>query len=239
MQIHLAAYGDYNYYKKKELLRQQAIDSLFFDKIHLFSPTDIDPVFKFRIYDPIKYYRGGGYWIWKPYFVKKVMDNIAYGDVLIYSDSGCEINKDGRQRFKEYIELLITSQTGTLDFRLPHKEYKYTKQEVFDYYNCNTEIIDSNQLHSTVLLLKKCSHTIRLVNEWYIASVKYPFLFTDETRVMQRPVFLEHRHDQSLFSVIRKIYGATIIHDETGYYDHETGHAYPFWAMRIKDEDLK
>lgn len=234
MQIHLVAYGDFSYHKQKQIFIKQAAQSYFFSKIHSFSPNDIDPVFRFRIYDPLKYSRGGGYWIWKPYFVKKVMDSISFGDILIYSDSGCEINKDGRQRFKDYIDLLLSSRTGTLDFELYHKEYKYTKQEVFDYYKCPNEVINSNQLHSTVLLLKKCQHTIKLINEWYLAAVKYPFLFTDERRVLQRPVFLDHRHDQSIFSVLRKGHGATIITDETCYYDYETGSKFPFWAMRHK-----
>ena len=33
--------------------------------------------------------RGFGYWLWKPYLIKKNMDAMEDGDILLYSDSGC------------------------------------------------------------------------------------------------------------------------------------------------------
>ena len=36
--------------------------------------------------------RGYGYWLWKPYLIKKMMAQMQNGDKLIYLDAGCEID---------------------------------------------------------------------------------------------------------------------------------------------------
>jgi len=40
--------------------------------------------------------RGYGYWLWKPYIIKKNMERMKNGDILLYLDSGCEI--DSREK---------------------------------------------------------------------------------------------------------------------------------------------
>ena len=233
MKKHLVAYGDQKYSKQRENFRKTALASGFFDEIHLFSELDIDLEFYEKVYAPVKTNRGGGYWIWKPYVVKKVMDQINDGDILIYCDAGFTINKDGRERFDEYIDLVSGSETGSLDFRLFWKEYQYTKQEVFQYFRVPEEIITSNQLHSSVLLLKKCEHTVMLVNEWYDIALNHSFLFTDERILPQFQQFIDHRHDQSIFSILRKIHGATIINDEICYDGYQYEKYFPFWSTRL------
>lgn len=237
MKKHLVTYGDSNYARQREVFKASALASGFFDKVHLFTDLDIDTVFYKKVYAPIKSYRGGGFWIWKPYFIKKVLDSIDDGDVLIYSDAGCVINVHGKKRFDEYIDMLHASETGTIDFKLGWREYQYTKREAFEHFNSPDEIINSHQLHATVIILMKCPHALKLVNEWYNTAVNHAVLFTDEKELPQHPKFIDHRHDQSIFSIIRKTYGANIVSDDTDYYDFKTGEKFPFWAMRMKDKD--
>jgi len=235
MKIHLVTYGDALYKNLKEAFIESAIKSSFFNEIHSFSNLDIDPKFDKEIYTPFKLCRGGGYWIWKPYFVKKVLDTLEENDILIYCDAGSRINKNGKRRFEEYINMASHAKTGTVDFGLYWREYQFTKQEVFDHFNSPLEIINSSQLVGGILILKKCSHSTMLVNKWHDTAVNYPFLFTDEKRVPQSQKFIDHRHDQSIFSVIRKTYGANIIMNETAFSDYSTdAQRFPFWAMQLK-----
>jgi len=236
MKKHLVTYGDSKYTGMKEFFKKLALASSFFDHIHVFSDLDLDPVFYKNIYEPIKSCRGGGYWIWKPYFIKKIMDLIDEDDVLIYCDAGSTINGKGVKRFDEYMEMASSSATGTVDFNLYlYWEYEYTKQEVFNYFNASEEIINSNQLFAGILILRKCAHTVRLVDKWYEVAVKHPFLFTDEKIIPQHPGFIDHRHDQSIFSIIRKTYGTNLIEDETYFDDFAIGgRDYPLWATQIK-----
>ena len=50
--------------------------------------------------------RGFGYWIWKPYIIKKTMQTLNTGDVLLYLDSGCEIDINKKRQIEEYLELV-------------------------------------------------------------------------------------------------------------------------------------
>ena len=234
MKKHFVTYGDDNYINQREVIKESALSSCFFDEVHLFTNHDIDAVFYQQTYKAITLNRGGGYWIWKPYFIKKVLDTLADNDILIYCDAGCIINTEGRDRFNEYIHMLSASPTHTIDFSLRWEEYQYTKQEVFNHFNASDEMINSKQLHSTVIMLQKCAHTMQMIEKWYNTAIEYPLLFTDEKELTQHPKFIDHRHDQSIFSIIRKTYGTNIIDDETCYAVLETGRKFPFWGARIK-----
>lgn len=236
MKIYLISYGDALYASQKEFLKETALASSFFDEVAIFSPEDIDPAFRKYFQKVLSQQRGGGYWIWKPYLIQRVLESLNDDDILIYCDAGCMINSNGGKRFKEYIELLIRSETGCISFELPHKEIEFTKQEVFDHFSPSDEVIHSNQLMATVIMLKKCQHTIHLVNEWYATLYANPLLFTDDKdNVAQHKEFIDHRHDQSIFSILQKTYQSEVIPDETYFLDFvRYGQPYPFWAARLR-----
>lgn len=235
MKKHLVTYGDTNYKDIKESFLKSAVTAGFFDEIHSFSELDLDAGFYKKIYEPVKSCRGGGYWIWKPYFVKKILNNLETNDILIYCDAGCTINKNGKNRFNQYIDMVLAAESGTVDFALNWREYQFTKAEVFSYFQSASEIMNSAQLVGGILILRKCPHTIKLVDLWLETAVNHPFLFTDEQKSSQYEGFIDHRHDQSIFSVIRKTYGANIIPNETSFRDFEKkGQPFPFWATQFK-----
>ena len=236
MKQHLISYGDENFASQREFFRETAIASGFFDEIKIFTREDIEEEFIEQVADTIQLRRGGGYWLWKPYFIRRMLSNLAENDVLIYCDAGCMVNGVGRDRYQEYLDMLSKSETGTIDFELPFKEYEYTKKEVFDYFDTSEDVINSNQLMATVVILRKCKYSEMLVDEWYEAACDNPFLFTDELIITpQHPKFVANRYDQSVFSVIRKEHGANVIPDETYFLDFvREGQRFPFWATRLR-----
>jgi hypothetical protein len=235
MKVHLATYGDEKYKYLKDKFIRSAEDSKFFDEIHSFSHLDIDPVFYKNVYEPLMNERGGGYWIWKPYVVKSVLDQLKEGEVLFYCDAGSHINRNGRNRFFDYLQMVSYSNTGSIDFGLSWREYQFTKQEVFDFFGSPLKIVQSGQLVGGILIFRKCAHSMMLVDKWYDLALHNSFLFTDEKIKPQHPGFIDHRHDQSIFSVIRKTYGANIIRNETFFHDYERdGQKFPIWATQLK-----
>jgi len=236
MHIHLISYGDDRYRNQKEIFFEYAVASGFFHEVIIFGPEDIEWEFSTRFKLILEHRKGGGYWIWKPYFVKRVLDMLPDNDILVYSDVGCLINAEGRKRFDEYIDLLVQSDMGSLAFRLPHKEIEYTKQEIFNVFESSADIINSDQLMATVFLLKKCRHAQILVDKWYETLCTFPLLFVDDyDPAIKQNEFIDARHDQSVFSVIRKTFGSEVIADETYFKDFKReGMSYPFWATRLK-----
>jgi len=234
MNIHLITYGNEQYAFQRENFRQSAIVSGFFDKITVFTPEDIDPHFTKQFNQILKFRRGGGYWLWKPYFVQKAMDNTKEGDILIYVDAGCMVNPKGKARFDEYINQVMEDETGTLVFQLNFKEYEFTKQEVFQYFRATEELINAHQHLSGIILFRKCAHSVKIIDKWMQAVYDNAWLFTDHLWMQQRDGFIENRHDQSILSMLIKIYGAVRIPDETYFLDFEKeGQRFPFWATRL------
>jgi len=236
MKIHLISYGDHNYVNQKVILKKTAVNSLFFNSVSIFSLADLGQSFLKVFHNVIFQQKGGGFWIWKPYLIKAIYDELSSEDVLVYCDAGCIINNLGKKRFDDYIDMIADSETGTLAFELPHKEIEYTKREVFDYFKSGQEMLDSNQLMATIVLFRKTKHATEIINQWYNVLYDDPLLFTDEMdRKNQDDTFIDHRHDQSILSVIRKIHGAEIIADETYFTNFNVeGTAFPFWAARLR-----
>lgn len=240
-KIHLISYGDCQYKHQRALFKHLAEDSQFFDSVKVFTPINLDKRFKIRFENILSIQKGAGFWIWKPYLLKKTIELLANDDILFYCDAGCLINKLGKERFYYYVEILKNSKTGCLAFELPYKEVEYTKQEVFNYFRCDDKIRISGQLVGGILLFRKCSHSVFLINSFYATLCDSPLLFTDNRDSnIQDKRFIDHRHDQSIFSIIRKQFGTDLLADETYYHNFlKDGIKYPIWAVRINDFILR
>ena len=240
--IHLITYGDSIYEETKQRLYNQASNLGWFDTITSYSPEDLDEDFKEKFKDILAHPRGGGYWIWKPYIINKHLEMIKDDDILIYLDAGCYINPKGFERFKEYIEMLKNNEEACISFQMNHHiEKKWTIKEIFENFNINSgskDIIESGQIIATVKMFRKCANSINIVSAWLNALHANSLLFTDHyNKNKQCEIFIDNRHDQSVCSVLCKLYKTIILEDET-YFEDGFGSPKslkcPFWATRIR-----
>jgi hypothetical protein len=189
--------------------------------------------------------RGGGYWIWRPIIILDSLKNMKDGDFLIYLDAGCKLNSKGKERFYEYISLLENSNYGIMSFQMSgnngigslQKEKCWTNKEIFKYFNIdiNSEYSISGQYLGGILVMKKNEHLLRLIDNMIQILNDDPLLFTDYYNKDQDINFIENRHDQSIFSLLRKIHGSVIIDSDESFvqpFGSEKSLKYPFWATR-------
>ena len=235
--IHLITYGDNKYSTSKILLNNDAISTGWFDTITTYGPEDLDNEFKNRFGNILNHDRGGGYWIWKPYIIKKHLDKIPENDILIYLDAGCSINPNGKKRFNEYIEMLNQNDDGYVSFQTPHADNRFTIKEIFQHFNFSkdNESAKTGQLIATVLIIKNNSNSNKLIDMWNKTLYENPLLFTDYYSGNQEPGFSNNTHDQSVFSIIRKMHSPKLLlTDETYFipFGNEESLRYPFWATR-------
>ncbi|MWB94513.1 hypothetical protein GON26_09065 [Flavobacterium sp. GA093] len=87
-KIVLVNYADKNYTKSQKINTKSAIKIGCFEEVISFSPNDIDECFYNKNKNILDKKRGNGYWLWKPYFIKKALQNIKEGELLFYCDSG-------------------------------------------------------------------------------------------------------------------------------------------------------
>ncbi len=180
--------------------------------------------------------RGFGFWLWKSYLVKKQLENMNENDILVYCDSGCHLNPNGLLRLIEYFKMVNTSDLGNISFQMENNlENTWTKMDTITELD-GIDVMNSGQLIATSFILKKCNHTIDLVNKWYNFCCNYHLIDDTPSINKNHSNFKDHRHDQSIFSIIRKKYGTIILNDETYFINwQKDGIKFPIWAIRYRN----
>lgn len=205
------------------------------DRNYLFS----DQVFVQK-YAPfiIKNTRGYGYWIWKPYIILKILEEIPSGSFLLYADSGCSFSVSGQKRFDEYFQLLHQHQADILCFQMEHIESRWTKRDTILYMNATDKDVQSGQIHATISLWRKTAFTIDFARRWLDTVTTNNYHLVDDTPsiVPESPQFTDHRHDQSVFSLmLKKAPKIKVLADETWAWDMDSIRHVPVQATRIRD----
>ena len=131
-----------------------------------------------------------------------------------------------------YFEIVKNSNYGSLSFELGYPEKQWTKMDLFNELDMNTdEHLNNRQLMATSFILKKCNHTMKLVSEWHKYSSIYSLIDDSQSNAKNDNMFCEHRHDQSIFSLIRKKYGTEKIYNDVDSYNNFS----PIKAKRIRE----
>ena len=175
-----------------------------FDERVFLTEKDLKPELRKKIHW-FKHRRGYGYWRWKGFIIYNQLQRMEDGDILVYSDAGNVFNYKGIPRFLEYIKMLDNSISGILAFQERYKEKEYTKADLFEFLNVNSgdSAMESNQLLSGCIFLKKNNITLTLTKQWYDINLYHYDLVTDKrSKIPNYDGFIENRHDQSVFSLL-------------------------------------
>jgi hypothetical protein len=180
-------YGDQKFVNSKKRICHEA--SSLFDVVIPYGPEDTSIEVNNNV-------RGGGFWLWKRQIVKKTLSIMNDGDLLLYCDAGCTINPD-RYRLQEYFDMT----EHMLFFKLGHQEKLWTKEDAFHYFSSPDEHRESVQILATAFIIKKTPESVQFVDTW--CDVPYQ-LFTDTCVLPNCADFRDHRHDQSVLSLLVK-----------------------------------
>lgn len=183
-----------------------------FDKVYEFSPNDIDPEFIIANKDIFDQKRGFGYWLWKPYFILKVLEQHNESDYIFYCDSGAFfINK-----IDHLINVMQKNKTDIMLFETPLIECEWTNQYLFDELNLNEDKYRlSNQICGGYILLNKSQKSLAFIKE-YLTLCSDENYITDK-RTVTNEVAKDHRHDQSILSLLAKSKGIKPYKDPSDY----------------------
>jgi hypothetical protein len=175
-----------------------------FDETIGYTKNDIDDGFVNKFNHILSLPRGGGYWLWKPYFITKTLSRLSYGDVLFYSDAAAFFLKKADNLITE----LNKYDQDIIGFELPLIEEQWTKQELFNNMDCNEKRhFESNQIMGSFMLIKKTLFSAKFFQEFLNISCD-EMNITDKynQEISQSDCFIDHRHDQSIFSLLYKKY---------------------------------
>jgi hypothetical protein len=149
--------------------------------------------------------RGYGYWIWKPYLILKLMETLDEDDVILYMDAGCQLNYSGLDRLKFYYDRAL--ECGGVNFKLTHKESKFTKMDTYRrIFPDSDENLFEMQRSATSMILKCSEKNKKFLEEWYSVCIENSYSYVNDSQSNEKndESFLDHRHDQSIFSLLVK-----------------------------------
>ena len=208
-KINFVSFADKRFKPSLDRLTVELSSFKIIDNIYLFDDSSFDKEYRIKYKNRFSD-KGFGFWMWKSYFVKKVLDKINDGDYLIYCDAGCKLNFQGEKRLKEYLTIINENETGILLFeQIGDIEKYWTKGDLFNYFsvNQNIEITDTPQMFAGVIIIRKNTISVKFVFEWFNICHKHYDLLNDKpSKTTNFSEFIQHRYDQSVISVLSKVY---------------------------------
>jgi len=261
------SFSDSRLHKSKKRLLEQVEKLNIYDDIKLYSELDFDQQYFDKNSHLLNIHtRGFGYWMWKPYIVKKTLDEFSDdGDIVHYADIGCWINNntESKKMLNNYFSEVEKHPSGLLAFSFQNEvekgllsrlypESTWTKADLFSHLNLSHDsaIGQSEQIVATTFFIRKNVASCSLINNWYEISLITHLIDNSPSKLPNDPNFIEHRFDQSIFSLLCKINSVKQVSLSQIYLNAHnliagrrdswsSGMAsFPIWAMRHKEMSL-
>ncbi|WP_225047589.1 hypothetical protein [Lacticaseibacillus kribbianus] len=208
----LINYASAAYEKTRALNSWTGIHVAGFDKVVEYSPSDIDNAFFDENKEILEKSRGAGMWLWKPYIILKEARKLDEGDLLFYADSGSFFIRkiDRVVNILKHEDIWLT--------RTPLIEKQFTKKETFRELGCEGRRFENTpQIMATFVAIRVNKQSIDFVKSWLENCCNPLALLPPSSESEQKTVFLAHREDQSIISLLAKKQGLHTFSDPTQY----------------------
>ena len=199
---------------------EQAVNMGVYKRIKIYGYNDLSTEKKIQVdnFFKIKQKRLYGYACWKAFVIKKFLDQTPEDSILQYSDIGCHLNPKGKNRLQEYVKLCDKNGILTFQYKNPnfknfnnfkfqeYYEYQYTKADVWKYLKISdsSEILKTKQIWSGTIFFKNNKFAREILDKWNSLLNINKLIDDSVSTSKNHKDFIEHRHDQSLFSLICK-----------------------------------
>lgn len=183
-----------------------------------YTAEDIDPAFRAANKEILDNPRGGGYYLWKPYVFYKAYQELGDRDYLIYTDAGSVYVDE----IRKLIDCMERERVPIMLFSLQNEmlERKYTKRDAFILTGCDeARYADTPQSIGGYMVCKKSQEAEAFFQEVlsYAQDIR---IISDRPNTLGKenyPDFVDHRHDQSVISLISKKRGIIKFRDPSQY----------------------
>jgi hypothetical protein len=147
--------------------------------------------------------RGAGFWFWKAVLIHKHLSELSDGDFIIYSDADAV---DHMSWTPLLLETMVDRDLNFAIYEMHWLEREWTKRDVYEKY-CPTvdpEKDESVQYSAMWMIVRKSNRTLQLISDWLETTKDYHDLNDEPSDLDNIAGFHEHRHDQSLLSLLLK-----------------------------------
>lgn len=218
----LISYANENMKYSLKQWELQARNIPLFDEVIAYTHKDLpDTILNHPL---MKYQRGGGYWVWKPFLIWKTLQDYPEGTKVFYMDAGCSVypGEEWETFFSEldnYDTLLFQYDSfipswekhfGQGHSSICYWTKKYTL-DFFDNYLGKKDFHNYNKVEGGYVFIKGRNN--QFVKEWLTLTLDYPQLIIDpdeKEKNNQYAFFCGfHRHDQTIVTPLAYKYTNT------------------------------
>ena len=168
--------------------------------------------------------RGFGYWMWKPYIILDAMSRVPPGDHILYLDAGIA----PVAQLDDWLSEIAGQDYAFFVSDANHPAAHYTKRDCFVELGC-----DSKDFHNTPMLSAGIQSYINNPKSGAFVEdlknlMRKPGMIDDSPNLLSQenlPDFVEHRHDQSVLTLVTKKRGIEPFLEPTQYGSQKTGQA--------------
>ena len=220
--MHFITYGTNQYTSFALELADQAVAHVYggFESKHVYNNTDLPTHFQLSNANILSNKRGDGYWLWKPFIIMQALLAAKSDDIIVYCDSMyCMLPGN---IFYNFIANHFKTTLDNGDVLLTHNkpggckylEKDWTKARTFDIMNSKFPINSQNssdtnqfQVWAGFIAMRKSPSSLKFISEW-LAACQIDQNITDEiVDKTKTKTCIEHRHDQSILSLLAKSRG--------------------------------
>lgn len=181
--------------------------------------------------------KGFGFWLWKPLAILDAFSKFPNAKIVIYLDAGCEINLNNlsKSRFDEYLE--FTLKNHGLIFELDLLEKDFTCPSLLKFLGNHNP--SQRQISASIIMLCNQKKNIEMVQKWLEISCLENFRYLRPNCDIDdnNHVCGNHRHDQSILSLLWRIFDLKTLPDETYWSPNwKKGRKFPLWTARNRLE---
>ena len=224
VQIYLCSFASDDLKRSVIRFKNQAEEMKIYSGLRVFRFDDLSESKKTQIenFKRKKQIRLFGYACWKPEIILSYLKQIPKNAILQYSDIGCHLSPKGLSRLEEYIRLTKKNDILAFQYKKPNFEelnYKYqiyyekeySKGDLFNYFSIslNDQIAQTEQYWSGTVFFKNNEFSEKFLNKWNNVCKKDYLINDENSKIDNHQDFKEHRHDQSVFSILCKLNGIT------------------------------
>lgn len=219
MKAHLITFGDGDprYQHAASRLSAEAANTNWFKSVTAFNFAQLSRLTPGWCRDHQQFIskmrRGFGYWIWKPELIYQVLSGLAENELLVYLDCGCEINRYGYQHFLHICEL--ATRFGFFCYQIDESVSKWTKRLTLNRFQITDEDyshLNFGQLESGISIYHRSAKTLLFLDLWRkcVIDDEYVYVIDKDDSLVERSEFVEHRHDQSIFTILKILTGVGV-----------------------------
>lgn len=186
-----------------ERIVSEATNMNVFDKIECLSENDLSQHWLDKNLDFCNENKKGfGFYSWKPQVILQTLCSMPDNKILVYADTGCEFHVEGRDRFKYYQSLLDESHDMIVfNYGAHHLNTSFCKKDVIDHF-CKTGVFDNRHIEATSIIIKNTPESRDFIEKWRDLCEIHHLIDDSPSVAPNHETFVDHRHDQSIFSFL-------------------------------------